>query len=238
MAKLPDITTLYDNILDLKQTIDDAIQLAEEIKNTADLYGGEIQRVISTQLIKYFTPPLKKFSEDPNTPGAIPPLITFLDSLPLKMVRPKAELVKESYGAGDDDDEDEDDLAEEEYYGEEMPDNDDDLEEDGTFDDDDDDNMDADFNKGPEIDNIKDDEFEDNLDGLYDLMSVVNDKLSPEEIWNYMQHQELIDEDENLTPEEKADLKAEINDESGQNMEGLDDPEPKPWEESEQSKKK
>jgi hypothetical protein len=61
--------------------------MASEVSVIADAFGGEIARVITEQINKYFIPSITKFIDDKETPGAMAPLVTFLDSVPLAMTR-------------------------------------------------------------------------------------------------------------------------------------------------------
>jgi len=85
------IEDLYDAIFAIREALQDAMQLASEAVNIADSFGGEISRVITAQLNQYFIPILAKYLDDENTPGAIAPLVAFLDSVPLAMTRQPAE---------------------------------------------------------------------------------------------------------------------------------------------------
>lgn len=81
------IEDLYSALFAIQEAVQDATQLASEASNIAGLFGGEISRVVTEQLNNYFIPTVAKYAEDPNTPGSIAPLITFLDSVPLAMTR-------------------------------------------------------------------------------------------------------------------------------------------------------
>lgn len=81
------IEDLYSSLFAIQESIQDATQLAAEAANLAGMFGGEISRVVTEQLNKYFIPAVSKYAEDGSTPGAIAPIITFLDSVPLAMTR-------------------------------------------------------------------------------------------------------------------------------------------------------
>lgn len=97
MAK-KNVETLYKNIFNIKESLQDAISVALETSNLAAEFGGEISRVITSQINDYLVPTISKFIEDPNTPGSVAPLITFLDSVPLAMTRqePAADVIAPS----------------------------------------------------------------------------------------------------------------------------------------------
>ena len=86
MAK-KNIETLYKQIFSVKESLQDAISSAQEVVASASEFGGEISRVITSQLNDYLIPVINKYVEDTDTPGAVAPLITFLDSVPLAMTR-------------------------------------------------------------------------------------------------------------------------------------------------------
>ncbi len=92
------VETLYKGIFSIKESLQDAIQQALEVSNTASEFGGEISRVLTSQINDYFIPNISKYIEDESTPGAIAPLVTFLDSVPLAMTRqePAAEVIAPS----------------------------------------------------------------------------------------------------------------------------------------------
>jgi len=83
----PNVSKLYDKVFKLKELLDDAKNLAEEIAAESQQFGGEISRVMSSQLTKFTIPMLTKYTNDSKTPGAIAPLIKFLDSVPLGLAR-------------------------------------------------------------------------------------------------------------------------------------------------------
>ena len=85
--KKASVETLYKNIFSIKESLQDAISTAQETANVASEFGGEISRVITSQISEYLVPVLSKYIEDPQTPGSVAPLITFLDSVPLAMTR-------------------------------------------------------------------------------------------------------------------------------------------------------
>lgn len=87
MAKRKSVEDLYQAIFSIRETLQDTIQMASEVSVIADAFGGEIARVITEQINKYFIPSITKFIDDKETPGAMAPLVTFLDSVPLAMTR-------------------------------------------------------------------------------------------------------------------------------------------------------
>jgi len=85
--KKASVEVLYKNIFSIKESLQDAISVAQETSNIASEFGGEISRVITSQINDYLVPVISKYIEDNATPGAVAPLITFLDSVPLSMTR-------------------------------------------------------------------------------------------------------------------------------------------------------
>jgi hypothetical protein len=81
------VEDLYKAIFALREALQDATQLASEAATIAESFGGEISRVMTEQLNKFFIPGISKFIDDTNTPGAAGPLVTFLDSVPLALTR-------------------------------------------------------------------------------------------------------------------------------------------------------
>lgn len=81
------IEELYNAIFAIREALQDATQLAAETATIAEAFGGEISRVITSQINEYFIPAISKYIDDDKTPGAIAPLVTFLDSVPLAMTR-------------------------------------------------------------------------------------------------------------------------------------------------------
>jgi len=81
------VEELYSAIFAIRDALQDATQLAAEAAVMAEAFGGEIARVITNQLNAYFVPALAKYIDDEETPGAMGPLVTFLDSVPLAMTR-------------------------------------------------------------------------------------------------------------------------------------------------------
>lgn len=87
MPSGPNITKLYDKLFKLKDTLDSARALCDEVIAEAQQFGGEIARVIPGQITKYTIPTLEKLLSETNTPGAIIPLVVFLDNIPLGQAR-------------------------------------------------------------------------------------------------------------------------------------------------------
>ena len=88
MAKAKkNVEELYKAIFAIRDALQDAQQLAAEAAVMSDAFGGEIARVITAQINAFFIPGISKFIDDEKTPGAMSPLITFLDSVPLAMTR-------------------------------------------------------------------------------------------------------------------------------------------------------
>ena len=85
------VEELYRAIFAIRDALQDAQQLAAEAAVMSDAFGGEIARVITAQINTYFIPGISKFIDDAETPGAMSPLITFLDSVPLAMTRGEPE---------------------------------------------------------------------------------------------------------------------------------------------------
>ncbi len=97
MAK-KNVESLYKQIFSIKESLQDAVSVALETSNLAAEFGGEISRVLTSQINDYLVPTISKYIEDGSTPGAIAPLITFLDSVPLAMTRqePAADVIAPS----------------------------------------------------------------------------------------------------------------------------------------------
>lgn len=87
MAKKKSVEELYKSIFSIRDKLQEALQLAADVSNQAQAFGGEISRVLTEQFNKFFIPEITKFVDDANTPGAMLPLVSFLDSVPLAMTR-------------------------------------------------------------------------------------------------------------------------------------------------------
>jgi len=88
------VEELYKGCFAIREALQDATQLAAEAAVIADAFGGEIARVITEQLNSFFIPAISKYIDNEDQPGAIAPLITFLDSVPLAMTRQEAEPIQ------------------------------------------------------------------------------------------------------------------------------------------------
>ena len=66
-AKRKSVEDLYKSIFSMKESLQDAIAVAQEVANTAETFGGEISRVLTTQINKYFIPAIAKYIDDENT---------------------------------------------------------------------------------------------------------------------------------------------------------------------------
>lgn len=86
VAKVP-VEKLFSGLEKIKAELENIIKQADSFIDDASAYGGEISRVSSEQMNKYFIPYIRKIIEDENTPGAIIPLVHFLDSVPLAATR-------------------------------------------------------------------------------------------------------------------------------------------------------
>ena len=78
---------LYNTLFKMREQMQEIANLAQELASDASEYGGEISRVLREQCINYLIPALKGLVSDPNQPGAIEPIIEFLDSCPLAFIR-------------------------------------------------------------------------------------------------------------------------------------------------------
>lgn len=87
MAKKKSVEELYNGIFSIRESLQDIVQLASDVVTMSQTFGGEIPRVLTEQLNQYFIPAITKFIDDESTPGAMTPLVTFLDSVPLAMTR-------------------------------------------------------------------------------------------------------------------------------------------------------
>lgn len=90
--KKKSIEELYKAIFTIRESLQEAVSLAQEAVNIAQQFGGEIPRVITDQLNTYFIPTVAKYIDDESTPGAMTPLVVFLDSVPLAMTREEPEI--------------------------------------------------------------------------------------------------------------------------------------------------
>ena len=82
---------LYNTLFKMGEQMQEIANLAQELASDASEYGGEISRVLREQCINYLIPALKGLVSDPNQPGAIEPIIEFLDSCPLAFIREEPE---------------------------------------------------------------------------------------------------------------------------------------------------
>ena len=82
---------LYNTLFKMREQMQEIANLAQELASDASEYGGEISRVLREQCINYLIPALKGLVSDPNQPGAIEPIIEFLDSCPLAFIREEPE---------------------------------------------------------------------------------------------------------------------------------------------------
>ena len=82
---------LYNTLFKMRDQMQEIANLAQELASDASEYGGEISRVLREQCINYLIPALKGLVSDPNQPGAIEPIIEFLDSCPLAFIREEPE---------------------------------------------------------------------------------------------------------------------------------------------------
>ena len=82
---------LYNTLFKMRDQMQEIANLAQELASDASEYGGEISRVLREPCINYLIPALKGLVSDPNQPGAIEPIIEFLDSCPLAFIREEPE---------------------------------------------------------------------------------------------------------------------------------------------------
>jgi hypothetical protein len=87
MANKPNVTKLYDKLFAIKEMLSDALQEAMDAANDAEGFGGEISRVLTSQLRQEFIPAIQKYVDDKGTSSSVMALIQFLDSVPLAWVR-------------------------------------------------------------------------------------------------------------------------------------------------------
>lgn len=85
--KKKSIEELYKALFSIRESLQESISMAQEAVNISQQFGGEIPRVVTDQLNSYFIPIISKFIDDEDTPGAMTPLVVFLDSVPLAMTR-------------------------------------------------------------------------------------------------------------------------------------------------------
>ena len=82
---------LYNTLFKMRDQMQEIANMAQELAGDASEYGWEISRVLREQCINYLIPALKGLVSDPNQPGAIEPIIEFLDSCPLAFIREEPE---------------------------------------------------------------------------------------------------------------------------------------------------
>lgn len=89
------IESLYSTLFSMRTTMEDLVQEAQGVVNMANNFGGEINRVLSEQIKKYYIPAMQKLIDDTKTAGSLKGIIMFLDSVPLAYTRvePQAESV-------------------------------------------------------------------------------------------------------------------------------------------------
>lgn len=78
---------LYNTLFKMREQMQEIANMAQELASDAAEYGGEISRVLREQCINYLIPTLGGLVSDENQPGAIEPMIEFLDSCPLAFIR-------------------------------------------------------------------------------------------------------------------------------------------------------
>ena len=83
MAKPTNILKTYDKIFTVKEMLSEAINTAMDAANEAEGFGGEVSRVLTSQLRQELIPALQKFVDDKSFPASMASLIAFLDSVPL-----------------------------------------------------------------------------------------------------------------------------------------------------------
>ena len=81
------IENVYDILQKMVESLTKLEDLSQELVQEANLFSGEIDRIISEQITAYFAPTVQKLKDDENTPGSIRGLINFLDSIPLAATR-------------------------------------------------------------------------------------------------------------------------------------------------------
>jgi hypothetical protein len=87
MAKRPDVTKLYDNIFTIKELLVEIVNTALETANDAESFGGEVARIVTSQLRQDFVPIMQKYIDEESNPASMLSLVKFLDSVPLAWVR-------------------------------------------------------------------------------------------------------------------------------------------------------
>lgn len=87
MAKQQNITKVYEKIFTIKEMLTEAVNTAMEVANDAEGFGGEVSRVITSQLRQDFIPVIQKYIDDHETHSSMSSLIGFLDSVPLAWIR-------------------------------------------------------------------------------------------------------------------------------------------------------
>ena len=85
------IEDVYNILYDMMESADKLIDQANNLTTAVAGYGGDLKRVITEQMGKYFIPTLQKLKDDENTPGCIKAQLTYLDSIPLWQTRVEAD---------------------------------------------------------------------------------------------------------------------------------------------------
>ena len=83
----PNVNKLYDKLIKFQKKLEEAKQIADELAADSQQVGGEVARVMNSQLIQYTIPPIEKILSSEDSPGGVIPLFNFLDSVPLGLVR-------------------------------------------------------------------------------------------------------------------------------------------------------
>lgn len=86
-AGKPNIAKLYDKLFTIKEMLSEVVNTAMEAANDAESFGGEVARVITSQLRQDLIPAAQKYIDDANTPASAAAMIQFLDSVPLAWIR-------------------------------------------------------------------------------------------------------------------------------------------------------
>ena len=81
------IENVYSILEDMIQALNKLEDLSQELVQEANLFGGEISRIIDEQITSYFGPTIAKMKDDENTPGCLKGIVRFLDSVPLAATR-------------------------------------------------------------------------------------------------------------------------------------------------------
>ena len=71
MPKNVNIMKVYDKILTVKEMLSEVVNVSMETANEAESFGGEVSRVLTSQLRQQLIPSIQKFVDDKDNPASI-----------------------------------------------------------------------------------------------------------------------------------------------------------------------